>query len=45
MNYDVYTKKVDSRDELIPRIFGAAVRVKINSDENHAIFDMSCKLH
>jgi hypothetical protein len=45
MNNDIYTKKVDSRDELIPRIFGAAIRVKIISDENHAIFDMSYKLH
>jgi len=38
MNNDAYTRKVDSRDELLPRIFGAAVRVNIKSDENHAIF-------
>jgi hypothetical protein len=45
MNNNVYTRKADSRDELIPRIFFAAVLVKINSDENHATVDMSCKLH
>jgi len=38
MNNDVYTRKVDSRDELLPRIFGPVVRVNIKSDENHAIF-------
>jgi len=38
MNNDVYTREVDSRGELLPRIFGAAVRVNIKPDENHAIF-------
>jgi len=38
MNNDIYTRKVDSRDELLPRIFGAAICVNIKSDENRAIF-------
>ena len=45
MNNDVYTRKAESRDELIPRIFGAAVHMKINSNENRSNFDISCKLY
>jgi hypothetical protein len=41
MNREVYKMKVDTRDELLLRIFNAAARirnVKINSDEQQAIF-------
>ena len=41
MNGRVYKRKVDTRDEMLARIFNAAARirnVKINSDEQHAIF-------
>jgi hypothetical protein len=41
MNSEVYKRKVDTRDELLARIFNAAAHtrnVKINSDEQHAIF-------
>ena len=41
MNREVYKIKVDTRGELLFRIFNAAAQirnVKINSDEQHAIF-------
>jgi len=41
MKCEVYKRKVDTRDELLARIWvllSAYRKVKINSDEQHAIF-------
>jgi hypothetical protein len=41
MESEVYKRKVDTRDELLSRIFGCCCLhedVKINSEEQHTIF-------